>query len=240
MDLKKKIPKNMFNSKFLKTAYKFIDTNYTNSNILLFFLVIYISIVSIYTPRIVIAFVNNSIVKMLILTSIILLGRKDVILGLFLAIALLITINLDNTISLIEKEHFKDNVPVIDEKPPKKYNKVSINMSLPDKFDEGHQNLSCTTVSKCLNEDFALTNYAYCCPEGKQSTNPVCRKTPVWAPSKGRTIVTGSKPEYDDDSDDDDDDDDDDDENRTISGSQSTRTRGSSNKNKQIIVDEEE
>ena len=34
MDLKNKIPKNMFNSKFLKTAYKFIDTNYTNSNIL--------------------------------------------------------------------------------------------------------------------------------------------------------------------------------------------------------------
>ena len=110
MDIKKKIPKNVFTNKCLKNIHSFIDKHYTANNLIILALMVYITIISVYTPRSIIAFVNNSIVKIFILCSIVILGKNDVILGIFIATALLITINLDNSITLFEKkELFKNN-----------------------------------------------------------------------------------------------------------------------------------
>ena len=124
MNLKNLIPKNIFKNNALTNIYKFIDSKYTLNNIIIAGLLIYISLISVYTPRVIIAFVNNTIVKLIILGCIIIFGKNDIILGLFLSIALLISINLDNSVSLLEKkEHFADT-NVKKKKTIKSYEKI--------------------------------------------------------------------------------------------------------------------
>lgn len=105
----------VFKVKFIKDSKKMLNKQLTRDNMIIFGLVLYISAISIYTPRHLISLINSSIIRLMILGSIIYLGKDNFLLGLFISIALLVTINLDNTIHVTErklediKEGFKSN-----------------------------------------------------------------------------------------------------------------------------------
>jgi hypothetical protein len=74
--------------------------SYSAEVIYIFLLIVYISIVSIYTPRAFLEFVNKGFIKMLILIYIfyVVCIDTDIILGMFLLVAFVVTISLDNSI----------------------------------------------------------------------------------------------------------------------------------------------
>lgn len=74
--------------------------SYSAEVIYIFLLIVYISIVSIYTPRAFLEFVNKGFIKMLILFYIfyVVCIDTDIILGMFLLVAFVVTISLDNSI----------------------------------------------------------------------------------------------------------------------------------------------
>lgn len=87
-----------------------------NKNLIIIFLILYISGLSIYTPRHIIAFVNHPLSKILIVGLILYLGSDNLFLVVLISIALLISINLDNSLRITEEkmkknynEHFKIN-----------------------------------------------------------------------------------------------------------------------------------
>lgn len=89
--------------------------SYSAEVIYIFLLIVYISIVSIYTPRAFLSFVNRGFIKMLILFYIfyVVCIDTDIILGMFLLVAFVVTISLDNSIQAAKDltstaEGFKD------------------------------------------------------------------------------------------------------------------------------------
>ena len=72
------------------------------NTIIIILLVLYISCLSIYTPRHIVALVNHPMSKLIILGLIMYYGKNNLLIGLFMALALLVTINLDNTLSITE------------------------------------------------------------------------------------------------------------------------------------------
>jgi hypothetical protein len=82
--------------------------SYQNITILL--LILYTSIVSMYTPRSIISLVNQSLIKIIILGLILFVAKDDIILAIFIAIAFIVTISLDNSIT-VSKANLK---PIID------------------------------------------------------------------------------------------------------------------------------
>ena len=99
----------MFKAKFLKDISGNIKKYGTRDNIIIVTLVLYISALSIYTPRHIVSLVNHPMSKLAILAAILYYGKKNLVLGLFMAIALLVTINLDNSLSIAEKMLIKAN-----------------------------------------------------------------------------------------------------------------------------------
>lgn len=192
MDIKKKIPKNIFTNKFLKDLQNFINKHYTTNNLLTVLLMIYITIISVYTPRAIIAFVNNSIVKIIILSCIVIFGRNDIILALFMAVALMITINLDNSISLFEKKELfqineeqsnivtqeeKESVPdetkTVEKKSSSNSNKLANSEKLVNSKKSANSEKLVNSKKKvntqpntCLqphNKEYVEQNYHLCC-----------------------------------------------------------------------------
>jgi hypothetical protein len=77
-----------------------LGISYSAEVVYIFLLIVYISIVSIYTPRALLSFVNKGIVKLVILLYIfyVVCIETDIILGMFLLVAFVVTISLDNSI----------------------------------------------------------------------------------------------------------------------------------------------
>jgi len=77
-----------------------IGLSYSAEVVYIFLLIVYISIVSIYTPRALLSFINKGFIKMLILLYIfyVVCIETDIILGMFLLVAFVVTISLDNSI----------------------------------------------------------------------------------------------------------------------------------------------
>lgn len=96
--------RDVFKVKFIKDSKKMLNKQLTRDNMIIFGLVLYISAISIYTPRHLISLINSSIVRLIVLGSIIYFGKDNFLLGLFISIALLVTINLDNTIHVTERK----------------------------------------------------------------------------------------------------------------------------------------
>ena len=84
-----------------RMSYKIYGYTITMEMIYILILVIYISIVSVYTPRSWLSLINHGYIKFAIMLYIlyILLVDKEIILGVFMLVALLVTINIDNSIN---------------------------------------------------------------------------------------------------------------------------------------------
>ena len=74
----------------------------TQENAIVLSLILYISIISIYTPRHIISLINLPIIKILSLLLIIYIFSINPKISILLTIAFLITINLENSIQFIE------------------------------------------------------------------------------------------------------------------------------------------
>ena len=90
----------------IKEVYENTKKTFLNlangENTVILLLILYISVLSIYTPRHIVSLVNLPIVKLLILGGILYIGRENITIALFTSIALIVTINLDNTLKLAE------------------------------------------------------------------------------------------------------------------------------------------
>jgi hypothetical protein len=118
----------------IEELFESIGLSYNFFYILL--LILYISIISVYTPRTFLALMNNLYIKIFILLYIfyVVCIETDIILGMFLLVAFVVTINLDNSIQVAKqiapRESFEnsddttgdtsDNEDVIEIKLPKK------------------------------------------------------------------------------------------------------------------------
>ena len=74
----------------------------TINNLIIFGLILYISLLSIYTPRHIISLINQPLSKLLILSFILYIGNNNISLAVFITIAFLVTVNLENIIQLSE------------------------------------------------------------------------------------------------------------------------------------------
>lgn len=74
----------------------------TTENITIVFLIIYTSLVSMYTPRSIINLINQPISKILILGLILYVANENITLAIFIAIAFIVTISIDNSIEVIK------------------------------------------------------------------------------------------------------------------------------------------
>jgi len=90
-------------------SYRIYGYNITTEMIYVLVLVIYISIISIYTPKSWLSLINHAYIKFAIMLYIlyILFVDKEMILGIFMLVALVITINMDNSINAA-KETYKE------------------------------------------------------------------------------------------------------------------------------------
>lgn len=93
---------NILNKKIINKNLILVKKNINLNTIIIVLLVLYISCLSIYTPRHIVALVNHPMSKLIILGLIMYYGKNNLLLGLFMALALLVTINLDNTLSITE------------------------------------------------------------------------------------------------------------------------------------------
>lgn len=79
-------------------------------NLIIAVLVIYISMVSMYTPRAIINLVNQPVLKILILGLILYTATYNIVLAIFISIALIVTVSIDNSIiaskAIITREKF--------------------------------------------------------------------------------------------------------------------------------------
>jgi hypothetical protein len=79
-------------------------------NIIIILLILYTSVVSMYTPRSIITLINQPLIKIIILGLILYVAKDDIILAIFIMIAFIVTISLDNSIT-VSKANLK---PIID------------------------------------------------------------------------------------------------------------------------------
>jgi len=79
-------------------------------NLIIAVLVIYISMVSMYTPRALINLVNQPLIKIVVLGIILYTATYNITLAIFIAIALIVTVSIDNSIiaskAIITREKF--------------------------------------------------------------------------------------------------------------------------------------
>ena len=93
---------NILNNKNINKNLILLRKHINLNTIIIIILVLYISCLSIYTPRHVVALINHPMSKLIILGLIMYYGKDNLLLGLFMALALLVTINLDNSLSIAE------------------------------------------------------------------------------------------------------------------------------------------
>jgi hypothetical protein len=94
----------------LKYVLQIIKNNMTLRNYLIFFLISYCTITNIYLPHSAIILLNQPIVKTIALLAILYYSQKDMIISVLLIFALLLTINLKQTLDLshmFNREQFK-------------------------------------------------------------------------------------------------------------------------------------
>jgi len=81
-----------------------------SDNLIIAALVIYISMVSMYTPRALINLVNQPLIKIVVLGIILYTATYNITLAIFIAIALIVTVSIDNSIiaskAIITREKF--------------------------------------------------------------------------------------------------------------------------------------
>ena len=103
---------NLFNISYLKDNLPNINKYINNDNIAIVGLIIYISIISIYTPRHIVSLINQPVSKLIILGMILYIGNYNLAIGLLMSIALLVTINLDNSLQIVESRNTKEGFVV--------------------------------------------------------------------------------------------------------------------------------
>ena len=126
----------------IEELFESIGLSYNFFYILL--LILYISVISVYTPRTFLAFMNNLYIKICILLYIfyVVCIETDIILGMFLLVAFVVTVSLDNSIqvakqiaphesfensdSATDRQVNEDEEDVIEIKLPKKSSAPSI------------------------------------------------------------------------------------------------------------------
>jgi hypothetical protein len=88
-------------------------------NLIIAVLVIYISMVSMYTPRALINLVNQPLIKIVVLGIILYTATYNITLAIFIAIALIVTVSIDNSIiaskAIITREKFTGSSEESDE-----------------------------------------------------------------------------------------------------------------------------
>lgn len=93
-------------NKFITETYTSLLTygndTLTTENITIVFLIIYTSLVSMYTPRSIINLINQPVSKILILGLILYVANGNITLAIFIAIAFIVTISIDNSIEVIK------------------------------------------------------------------------------------------------------------------------------------------
>ena len=124
-------------------------------------LILYVSIVSIYTPRSWLSLINHSYVKFAILIYIlyVIVYDEDIVLGIFMIAAFIITINLDNSIqaakityqdTVIDNKEFfenkKDNDDdneefINDEEDDEKFQETMSDKTIKDTFQNLHESI---------------------------------------------------------------------------------------------------
>ena len=94
---------NIFSAKFINNINKNIKQYVTVDNSMIIILAMYITVLSIYTPRHIISLASKPLSKLLVLGSIIYYSVNNITLSIFISIAFILTINLENAISTMER-----------------------------------------------------------------------------------------------------------------------------------------
>ena len=105
-----------------------LDKYMTLKYYVIFLLICYISIVSIYTPRNIIKFVNEPKIKLLLILAILCVSHYDITMGIFAAIAFIVTMILNNSLNLAEKSLLENfNLAVDNDNDKEKYKREEFN-----------------------------------------------------------------------------------------------------------------
>jgi hypothetical protein len=138
-------------------SYRIYGYNITTEMLYVLVLVIYISIISIYTPKSWLSLINHGYIKFAIMLYIlyILFVDKEMILGIFMLVALVITINMDNSINAAKetykeekmmKETFENNEEekedmTNDEEDQEEFDNMMSDKTVKDVFATLHQSI---------------------------------------------------------------------------------------------------
>jgi len=115
-----------------------LDEYMTLKYYIIFLLICYISIVSIYTPRNIIKFVNEPKIKLLLILTILCVSHYDITMGIFAAIAFIVTMILNNSLILAEKSLLENfNLAIDDDNDKEKYKREEFD---DDGKDDGKDN----------------------------------------------------------------------------------------------------
>lgn len=87
-------------NKYLPENFKISQNVFTNRNVLIAGLIIYTAIVSMYTPRALISLFNVPLIKILMLGLILYVSSFDIVLAIFIVIAFIVTLSIDNSITV--------------------------------------------------------------------------------------------------------------------------------------------
>ena len=159
-NLVSKIELSDFVNKFIDNLKIQSKINLTNDNIILSALVLYIAFLSLYTPRHIVSLVNHPLSKIIILGLIIYYGKDNLMLALVMSIALLVTINLDNSIAISEHklgkitENFSSNSTDKNEDIEEEYDESKdIASEGHSEIDKNHDNENFDTDSDDSDSD---------------------------------------------------------------------------------------
>jgi len=140
-------------------VFKVLDYTITTEMIYVLLLIIYISILSVYTPKSWLALINHPYIKFAILLFIFytICFDEDLVLGIFMLVALVVTINTDNSIQAAKatyrsekeiSETFENNDEeskkedyVNDEEDEEKYENMMTDKTLKDTFATLHSSI---------------------------------------------------------------------------------------------------
>ena len=142
-------------------VFSLFNYNITHEMIYTIILIIYISVLSVYTPRPWLSLINHPYMKFAILIYIfyVVCFDEDLILGIFMLVAFVVTINMDNSIQAakvtyksetVARETFVDNEDnedekkedyVNDEEDNEKYENMMTDKTLKDTFSVLHQSI---------------------------------------------------------------------------------------------------
>jgi len=144
-------------------VFKLFNYNITQEMIYVIILILYISIISIYTPRSWLSLINHPYIKFTLMLYIfyIMCFDEDIVLGMFMLVAFVITVNMDNSIQAaketykgetIVSESFKNNNDdsesdnekeefINDEEDEEKYENMMTDKTLKDTFATLHASI---------------------------------------------------------------------------------------------------